>query len=323
MISEDDAQKITQWSRNVGHDIFIDLVLNDDERSGAFYDFCHHLTLMVPKVKIKQEKDEQLNTPVIRIDNVRYQAIPVGRELEPFLDALAGPDRYRSKIPSSVQKKLENTRIPSRLKIYIMPHCPFCPKMVMQLLPLAAAHRSINLSVIDGGLFPEIAASDNIRSAPTLVLNDQYRWTGSVQIEEVVDMIINRDPSQLGTLSLETMLKEGNAAKVAEMMMERNKIFPAFMELLIHEKWPVRLAAMVVFETIAEKNQKLIGRTVPFLWDRFSQTEDTIKGDILYLLGKTGDKSVIPMIETVLKSPYPSDVIDAAAEALKEIDADE
>lgn len=323
MISEEDAQIITRWNRHLEHDIFIDLILTDDERSRTFYDFCHHLTFFAPKIKIKQENDEASKTPVIRIDNVRYQAVPVGKELEPFLNALAGYNRHRFKIPLSVQKKLQNIRRPSHLKIYIMPHCPFCPKTVMQLLPLAAAHQSVHLDVIDGALFPEIAASDNIRSAPTLVLNDQYHWTGSVQIEEIVDMIVNRDPSQLSTLSLEAMLKEGDAAKVAEMMMDCNKIFPAFMKLLIHEKWPVRLAAMVVFETIAEKNRDLIGRTLPFLWDCFSQADDIIKGDILYLFGKAGDKRIIPKIEKVLKGSYSEDVMDAAAEALKEIEATE
>ena len=59
------------------------------------------------------------------------------------------------------------------------------------------------------------------------------------------------------------------------------------------------------------------------LWDCFSQAEDTIKGDILYLFGKAGDKRIIPKIEKVLKGSYSEDVMDAAAEALKEIEATE
>jgi len=113
------------------------------------------------------------------------------------------------------------------------------------------------------------------------------------------------------------MFEEGGAVEVANMMLECGEIFPAFMDLLIHEKWPVRLAAMVVFETIAEENRKLAGQTIPFLWDYFSQAEDTVKGDILYLLGNAGDKGVIPKIETLLNGPYPVEVIEAAKEALE------
>lgn len=162
-----------------------------------------------------------------------------------------------------------------------------------------------------------MAASDNIHSAPTVLLEDQFRWTGSIQIQEVVDMILNRNPSQISAASLKAMFEDGSAVAVANMMLDRGEIFPAFMDLLVHEKWPVRLAAMVVFETIAEENRKLAGQTIPFLWDCFSRAEDTVKGDILYLLGNAGDKTVIPKIETLLDGPYPVEVIDAAKEALE------
>ena len=89
------------------------------------------------------------------------------------------------------------------------------------------------------------------------------------------------------------------------------------MELLVHKKWPVRLAAMVTFETIAEESHTLVHHTIPYLWDYFSTAEDTVKGDILYLLGKSGDKGIIPKLETVLSGPYGVDVKEAAEEALE------
>ena len=88
------------------------------------------------------------------------------------------------------------------------------------------------------------------------------------------------------------------------------------LELLVHKKWPVRLAAMVAFETVAEENQPLVEHTIPFLWDCFLTAEETVKGDILYLLGKSGDKGIIPKLETVLNGSYGVDVKEAAKEAL-------
>jgi hypothetical protein len=89
------------------------------------------------------------------------------------------------------------------------------------------------------------------------------------------------------------------------------------MELLVHKKWPVRLAAMVAFETVAGKNQPLLRHTLPFLWNSFSRAEDTVKGDILYLCGISGDKGIIPKLKTVLNGPYAVDVKEAAEEALE------
>jgi len=317
MISEKEKKKIADWSQTLKDDIRIHLILTEDERSQTFQDFCEELTRIAPKIKIKQEKDENSKPPIIRVGNVGYQAIPTGKELEPFLGVLADGDEKTQNGPLSVHKKLHQVRVPALLKVYIMPHCPFCPATVKQLLCLAAASESVKLTIIDGAFFPEMAASDNIQSAPTVLLDDQFCWTGSIQIEEIVDMILNRDPSRLSASSLEAMFEEGGAVKVARMMLDSGKIFLAFTELLVHKKWPVRLAAMVAFETIAEENHTLTHHTLTYLWDCFSTAEDTVKGDILYLLGKSGDKGIIPKLETVLNGPYGADVKEAAEEALE------
>ncbi len=316
MISEKEKKQISNWSRTLKEDIFIHLALTGDERSRIFQDFCETLARIVPKIKLKKEKDKDETFPVIRIGNVGYRAIPSDQELEPFLMALAGDDSGIQNISSSVQDKLFQVNIPAHLKIYIMPHCPFCPALVKQLLLLAAASKFLRLTVIDGALFPETAASDKIRTAPTVLLDDQFHWSGSIQIQDIVDMVLSRDPSKLSVSSLEAMFKDGGAVKAAEMMLDNGKIFPAFLELLVHQKWPVRLAAMVTFETIAEKNQSLIRHAVPFLWNAFSGTEDTVKGDILYLFGISGDTKLIPKLETVLNGPYAAEVKEAAEEAL-------
>ena len=316
MISEKDKKKIADWGQTLKDDIRIHLILTGDERSQTFKDFCDDFARIIPKIKIKQEKDDESKSPILRVGNVGYQAIPTGKELEPFLSALADGDGQIQNGLFSVHKKLYQIQVPALLKLYIVPHCPFCPATVKQLLCLAAANKSIKLTIIDGALFPEMAASDKIQSAPTIVLDDQFYWTGSIQVEEIIDMIINRDPSRLSVSSLKAMFEEGNAVKVARMMLDSGKIFSAFTELLVHKKWPVRLAAMVTFETVAEENHTLIHDTIPYLWDCFLTAEDTVKGDILYLLGKSGDKGIIPKLETVLDGPYGVDVKEAAQEAL-------
>jgi len=318
-MTPEEERKIALWGQKLKNDIPMELTITKDKRSRAFQTFCDNLSRVAPKIRTKTEKEDEAKPPVIRIGNVRYQAIPTDKELEPFLSALAGNESPDRQLPASLKELVDSIEIPARLKIYITPHCPFCPVAVKQLLSLAAANEGIKLTIIDGALFPEAAKSDNIQSAPTVLLDDLYRWTGAIQLSEIADMILNRDPSRLSASSLKDMLEEGNAAGVAEMMTDSGKIFPAFLELLVSEKWPVRLGAMVVFETIAEKNSKLIAQAIPFLWERFPQVEDTVKGDVLYLFGIAGDESLIPKLETVLSGPYSAEVKEAAAEALEEV----
>lgn len=315
----EEEKKIAAWGHTLTDDISIDLTLTRDKRSDVFQNFCETLSRLAPKIRTNKESEGELAPPVIRIHHVRYQAIPTERELDPFLSFLAAANDLAGQLPPDVREQLDKIRLPVFLKIYIMPLCPFCPATVKQLLSLAAANEWIRLTVIDGSLFPELAESDKIQSTPTVLLEDRFRWTGTIRVREIVNMILNRDPSQLSASSLMELISNGDAGAVAKMMIDSGKIFPAFIELLAHKKWPVRLGAMVAFEAVLEERRELAVQSIPVLWGYFSESDDTVKGDILFLLGNCRDEAVIPLLETVLSGPYHPDVKEAAAEALEGI----
>ena len=152
---------------------------------------------------------------------------------------------------------------------------------------------------------------------PTLLIDEQFRWTGSVPLEEIINTINTRDPMSLGSTSLENVLKEGRASHLAAMMLEGNQLIPAFYGLLIHEKWHIRLGAMVVMEEIAEQNPALASEAVDFLWRQFHELSDPVKGDILYILGEIKDMRTRSWMEEVLAGDYNEEVKDAAHEALE------
>ncbi|MBW2570571.1 MAG: thioredoxin family protein, partial [Deltaproteobacteria bacterium] len=185
---------------------------------------------------------------------------------------------------------------------------------------LCIASEYIQITIIDCSLFPEIAEMNGIRSVPTIVLDEDFRWTGSIRLEEVVEVISNRDPVQLSSSSIERIIKEGNAAQVAIMMLDKEIIFPAFIELLAHEKWPVRLGAMVVLEYITEKNRELAAQVISLLWKLFHDVNDQVKGDIVHIFGETGDYEIIPNLKTLLSGLYNNEVKSAAKEAIDKIE---
>jgi HEAT repeat protein len=167
--------------------------------------------------------------------------------------------------------------------------------------------------------FPELAEKDSIQSVPTLILEDQFRWTGTFQLHEIVEMMVNRDPSVLGPASLEMMLKEGKADQLTEMMLDKAEIFPAFYELLTHAKWPVRLGAMVVIEEIIEKNPDLAAQTIDPLWQQFDKVDNRVKGDLVYILGQISPNETTPLLKSILDGEYEAEVKEAAREALEKL----
>jgi len=300
-----EEKQISEWNAGLSGEIQIQLMITEDDRTKEFRAFCDILSGLAPNVRIKREKEE--GRPGMKIGkNVYYHAIPLGMELSPFLEILAMP------------KSLAETQIsmPADLKLYVSQHCPFCPQAVRQLAPIALANELVRLIVIDGGLFPEMTEKDDVQSAPTLLLEDMFRWSGSMPIAEILTTISDRDPAKLGAASLENMLSEGKAFKLSQMMLDHKLVFPAFFDLITHAKWQIRLGAMAAAEEIIDKDKALAEAMIAPLWEKFEKADDQIKGDILYVFGQIGSADAHAKVKHVLNGEYSEQVREAAEDAM-------
>ena len=133
--------------------------------------------------------------------------------------------------------------------------------------------------------------------------------------------MLDRDPANLCADALRSMIEDGNAQGVARMMADRGKIFDSFVELLGHSRWSVRLGAMVAFETLAEQEPDLAGEVVEPLVAIFADVDDTVKGDLLYVLGESGNQAALPFLTTVAAGGNDPGVKSAALEAIEKLDS--
>ena len=315
-----EEKQITALNQTLSGEIQLTCRHTDHEHSDAIVQFCDHLSRQVPKIRVKKESGDRNDMPGIQIhEGLFYQAVPTGTEIAPFVEALQMAAAGTAQKNDGILKKLSALDLPIHMVLYVASQCTFCPQAVRQLLPLPSINPHIHLTVIDAISFPELAEKDNLQSVPTLILEDQFRWTGPFETDEIVEVMVNRDPSALGPLSLEMILKDGKAGQLAEMMLEKAQIFPAFYELLIHPKWPVRLGAMVVMDELIEKNLDLALQTAETLWHQFNTADDQVKGDLLYIFGEMAQKDFAPRLEAILRGQYDSEIKEAAAEALDNI----
>ena len=280
--------------------------------------------------------------------NIQYSALPLERELSPFLkglDSLGTPN-----LPAGIKKALDRITDPCRLKLYIALQCPHCPAMVEALIPLAGACDKIQLQIIDGTLFPDTARADKVMAAPCLILSQnawdpknpdqknqnqknadqknsdpnngdqEIRWTGAVAAEEILDMILNKGSANLDTPALKTILEEGRADWITTQMISRGQLFKGFTGLLLHDTWSVRLGAMVVVESLSEQAKDLCAALEKELTQVFDTQSVPVQGDILYALGEIGTPATRAWIFARLPQLTHEDLIDAANDAVQSID---
>lgn len=298
----------------------ISLLRSKNELGQDLENFCDHLSRLIPDIKIKKDDGGPDELPAIIVsERLKFRAVPTGTEIEAFIQALVGLDSNGLEIPAPLKASLAEVTLPAMLDVYVAPTCPFCPQTVKELLPLPWVGTQVHLTIIDSTLFPELVKKNKIKAVPTIILDGQFRWTGSIHVDEIINVMTTRNPNSLGASSLETMINEGEADQLTAMMLDAGEIFPAFYDLLAHQAWSVRLGAMVVMESLSLENSALATRAVLPLWDRFPQMSNQAKGDTLYIFGEIGHPQAVPMLETVLNNPYNAEVKEAAAEALEKI----
>jgi hypothetical protein len=317
MIPHAGRAQLEAWGRGLDGTVVLRIIHTGDEREALFSDFARRLGALVPLVQVDAVHDETAELPGFALrSNLVFHAAPEGNLLAPFLEMLAGGHNGPPVSGTPFSPELSRLTLPVSVRLFIAPGCPFCPQALRRLLPLAEASRHVSLAVVDGALFPEKAEAEAIRSAPTTIVDRRFRWTGVPPLSEVVDMIAARDPRQLGAGALREMIERGDAAGLAAMMVEEGAVFPALVDLLSHEKWPVRLGAMATFEYLAAADSRLAGELVDRLWDRFDHVDDTVKGDILHTLGESRSPGAAPKLTSVIRGAFNDELKTIARESL-------
>ena len=208
--NQSEKQLIAQWRSTLLHEVSLPLLLNKDPRSDHLRRFGDQLSRKAPEVKVHREHDDGIAIPAfVPHESIKFHGVPMGVELGPFLNLLSARGVSGGDYDRDNRAALSRVTLPAALTLYIAPNCPFCPKMVQMLVDLARACEPIELAIVDGVLFQDQAQKDSIRSAPTLLLEDQFRWSGMVDLTEVLDAVVNRDALHLSIASLKRMLNLG------------------------------------------------------------------------------------------------------------------
>ena len=320
-MTPEEEKIIADRVEDISNEISITCNVSDDHRTEMFSSFCEQLSRPSPAVVVTYRKaDEAKEPPSIEINKqLIYHAIPEGPELAPFLEALTHVSDGPPPVHPDIEARLKNLKAPCFLKLFIAPECPYCPQMVMDLAPLTLINELVKLTIIDGILFPEMAESLDVKSAPTLLFDDRMRWTGQTPLNEILEVMLNQDPSLLSAASIEGLLGDGRADLVAQMMMAEGNIFPAFIDMLMNEKWSVRLGAMVVMEEIIELDKGLAEQCIEPLWERLPDLNKQVRGDVVYILGEAGTGDILPRLEAVLSDTTDVETMEAVKEAIETI----
>ena len=73
------------------------------------------------------------------------------------------------------------------------------------------------------------------------------------------------------------------------------------------------------FETLAERDPELAGEVVDPLVAVFVDVDNGVKGDLIHVLGESGNRAALPFLARVAGGDYDNEVQSAAGEAIEKL----
>lgn len=299
--------------------VIIKVNLTQDPLSDQFRKFIDGLVLASDKLQPLYITYDEDGSPDIELrSNLRYLALPGGRELPPFLQSLVYYSHGETALKSRSLSALEGFITPTKVEVMMSPTCPHCPLVVGLVNQLALASSYLEVSIVDVALFPDHAQQYGVRAVPTVILDGQDQLVGDISEEILVDNLTNRDPSSFHPETFKKIIKEGDAERLAGMMVAESDLYSGALELFSDPDWSVRMGMMVVLEEVAERSPDLVRNGYPYLLKLLDHEDRNQRGDTAYLLGLIGDASVLERLEVLLNDEN-AEVAEAAREAVEQI----
>ena len=299
--------------------VIIKVNLTRNSLSAQFRSFVEELVGISGKFQPIYTTHSEDGPPTIEIQpNLHYMAIPKERELVPFLESVIARTQGEILLAERTLSALETFIRPTKVEVVVSPTCPHCPIVVGLVNKVALASTYMEVTIIDGALFPDFIEKYGIRAVPTLIIEGSEQLVGEISEDLLVDKLTNQAPSTFHPDSFKKIVKEGDAEKLAGMMVADGDIYGVALELLADPDWSVRMGMMVVLEEVAQLSPDLVERVYPYLLELLEHDDANQRGDMAYLLGLIGNASVIHRLEMLQNDKNP-EVAEAAIEAVGNI----
>jgi len=279
----------------------------DDPFVHALREVTAELVGAAPEHLELSERPGQGPYPSLRVKNIEYFAVPLDRELEPFLDLLGFLTNGSGLEPLAGP--------PARVEVLIAPTCPNCPAVVRACAQVAAAWSALTMVVIDVQYFTELAGS--CRSVPTVVIDGAHTVVGPVSSRDLIEILERRGEPGYLARALGSMVESGRLAEVAPLL-TGDEGFAAMATLMRDGTMQQKMGLMLAVEQILEGSPHAIDGAVPHLLPLLESEVATLRGDVADLLGQIGAPGAREALSLLLDDEN-ADVREVAEEAIQRL----
>ena len=111
---------------------------------------------------------------------IRFYGLPGGYEFATLIEDIRMASRATTDLSPATLDVLAHLTAPLRLRVFVTPTCPYCPRAVLLAHKMAVAGDRVTAEAIDATEFPELADEYHVHGVPRTVINDLIHVEGAV-----------------------------------------------------------------------------------------------------------------------------------------------
>ncbi|TDX53179.1 protein disulfide oxidoreductase [Orenia marismortui] len=146
--------------------------------------------------KSRAERYEIDKVPAIIIldeDNkesgIKFYGAPIAYEINSFISCLLEVSGKKEALNFNLSQRIDLIDHKVHLEIFVSLDCIYCSKTLISAQRLALENDNITADMIDVNAFPNLAAKNNVRSIPKLIINGEESFVGAKTESDILDEI--------------------------------------------------------------------------------------------------------------------------------------
>jgi len=137
---------------------------------------------------------EQIPATVVRGEKdfgIRFYGIPSGYEFASFLETLMLVSKNESGLSPETKEKVKSIDKPMKIKVFVTPTCPYCPRAAITSVQLAMENQHITTDILEITEFPHLAQKHSVMGVPKVIINETHGFEGALPESLFVEHVIN------------------------------------------------------------------------------------------------------------------------------------
>lgn len=202
MLTKEIKEVLMGYTANMKNNIAFVVQTGEHKKRAELLMFLRDFARVSSKLHV-EERDTagQLRSPVsfmLEVDGkpngIQFSGIPSGHEFNSLVLAVLHSSGTALKLDESLKNIIANVQEPLKFEVYVSLSCHNCPDVVQAVNQFATINPNISAETIDGGVYPDLIAANDIQGVPTVFLNGEVFANGKVDTAQLLNKLMQKYP---------------------------------------------------------------------------------------------------------------------------------